>query len=106
LVNLLENAAKYSPQGTPIRVEAHAGQGRVYIAVIDQGPGIPAEERARVFDLFQRAEQRDSGVAGAGLGLSICKGFVEAMGGTISAREGPDGRGTAIEVVLPAEERR
>jgi two-component system sensor histidine kinase KdpD len=103
LVNLLENAAKFAPAGSPIRVEARAGQGRIHIAVIDQGPGIPAAERARVFDLFQRAEQRDSGVAGAGLGLSICKGFVEAMGGSIVANAGPHECGTAIEITLPVD---
>ncbi|HEY4369503.1 MAG TPA: sensor histidine kinase KdpD [Steroidobacteraceae bacterium] len=102
VVNLLENAVKYAPAGTPIRIEAHTVQGSVHIKVIDQGPGIPAAERDRVFDLFQRAEQRDSGVAGAGLGLSICKGFVEAMAGTIRAKEGPDGKGTTIEIALPA----
>lgn len=103
LVNLLENSVKFAPPGTPIRVDAYTEKGRVHIAVIDQGPGIPAAERDHVFDLFHRAEQRDSGVAGAGLGLSICKGFVEAMGGSISAREGPGGSGAAIEIVLPED---
>lgn len=103
LVNLLENAVKYSPADSPIRIEAGAHEGRVRIAVSDQGSGIPAAERDNVFDLFHRVEQRDSGVAGAGLGLSICKGFVEAMGGSIHAKDGPDGNGAAIEIELPAE---
>jgi len=103
LVNLLENAVKFSPADSPIRIEAGVHEGRVRIAVIDQGGGIPAAERDNVFDLFHRAEQRDSGVAGAGLGLSICKGFVEAMGGSIHAQGGPDGSGAAIEIELPAD---
>lgn len=102
LVNLMENAVKFSPDASPIRIEAHAEQGRIRLGVADQGAGIPPEQRHRVFDLFQRAEHGDTGVAGAGLGLSICKGFVEAMGGTIGAKEGADGRGTVIAIELPA----
>lgn len=102
LVNLMENAVKFSPDSSPIRIEAGALQGRIRLGVADQGAGIPSEQRHRVFDLFQRAEQGDTGVAGAGLGLSICKGFVEAMGGTIGAKEGPDGTGTQIDIELPA----
>jgi two-component system, OmpR family, sensor histidine kinase KdpD len=103
LINLIENAAKFSPDDAPIRIEASAAQGNVRIAVIDAGPGIPEHERARVFDLFYRAEQRDRGAPGVGLGLPICKGFVQAMGGTISAHAGRAQRGTAIEIVLPAD---
>jgi two-component system sensor histidine kinase KdpD len=102
LVNLIENAVKFSPDASPIRIEARAVQERICISVADQGAGIPPEQRHRVFDLFQRAEQGDTGVAGAGLGLSICKGFVEAMAGTIHVKAGPDGRGTLIEIELPA----
>ena len=102
LVNLLENAVKFSPPDSTIGIEARAHQSRLRLSIIDQGPGIAPDERALVFDLFHRAEQRDSGVAGAGLGLSICKGFVEAMGGTISARQGPQGAGAAIKIELPA----
>lgn len=102
LVNVMENAVKFSPESSPIRIEARAGQGLIRLSVADRGAGIPPEQRRRVFDLFQRAEQGDTSVAGAGLGLSICKGFVEAMGGTISAKEGPGGTGTQIEIELPA----
>ncbi|HEY5810493.1 MAG TPA: sensor histidine kinase KdpD [Povalibacter sp.] len=104
LVNLLENAAKFAPAETAIRLEARVEQDKVRIAVIDRGPGIPADERHRVFDLFHRAQQRDSIAPGTGLGLSISKGFVEAMGGIIAAAAGPDGEGTLIEVMLPADE--
>jgi two-component system, OmpR family, sensor histidine kinase KdpD len=101
MANLLENAAKFAPVGTVVAIEAADIGGRVRIAVSDQGSGIPAAERRKVFDLFQRALQRDSVVAGAGLGLSICKGFVEAMGGTIGVADNADGRGTRIEFDLP-----
>lgn len=103
LVNLIENAAKFSPDDAPIRVEASAETDGIHIAVIDAGPGIAEHDRARVFDLFYRAEQRDRGVGGAGLGLPISKGFVEAMGGTINAQAGPEHSGTTIEIVLPAD---
>lgn len=103
LVNLLENASKFSPQGTGIRIEARALQGRVRIAVSDKGPGIPAPQRSRVFDLFERAQQRDGDIGGAGLGLAICKGFVEAMGGTIAVVDVGEGGGSTIEVNLPAD---
>ena len=102
LVNLLENAVKFAPPGSTLAIEAQSVKEGVQIAVIDQGPGISAAERDKVFDLFHRAQQRDSVAAGAGLGLSICKGFVEAMGGTIVAHEGAQGRGTRIEFILPA----
>ena len=101
LVNLLENAAKFAPSGTQIRVEARRHGNNVLIAIMDDGPGIPLADRARVFDLFYRIEQRDSGAGGNGLGLSICKGFIEAMGGTIKADAGAHDRGTSIEVTLP-----
>ncbi len=98
--NLLENAAKYAPPGTEILVSARAHLEQVTAAVIDRGPGIPEQDRQRVFDLFYRAEQRDS-VVGSGVGLAICKGFVEAMGGTIEAGSGPEGVGSRIELRLP-----
>lgn len=102
LVNLLENAAKFAPPGSTIRIEARRLASQAVIAVIDRGAGIPAADRPHIFDLFYRVEQRDSGVGGSGLGLAICKGFVEAMGGTIRASTDIDGVGTAIEVTLSA----
>lgn len=102
-VNLLENAAKYSPTDSTFVVDARA-EGDVVIArVIDRGPGIAPEDRHRVFDLFYRAQQRDTGVAGQGLGLPICKGFIEAMGGKLAAQPNADGPGTTMEVRLPVE---
>jgi len=101
ITNVVENATKYAPAGTSIRITAESKAGMAEIAVIDEGPGIPAEERERVFELFHRAAQGDSRPAGTGLGLSIVKGLVEAHGGTVSALAGPGGRGTAIVIRLP-----
>jgi two-component system, OmpR family, sensor histidine kinase KdpD len=103
LTNLLENAAKFAPPGSTIFIEAGAAQETIQVSVTDQGAGIAASERDRVFDLFYSAEQRDSGTAGAGMGLAVCRGFVEAMGGTIAIKEGKDAKGTTIEVTLPVE---
>ncbi|MBB6094108.1 two-component system sensor histidine kinase KdpD [Povalibacter uvarum] len=99
LANLLENAGKFAPSGTTVRVDAHATADAIYVTVADRGPGIPAAERGRVFDLFYRAGQRDNGTAGAGMGLAISKGFVEAMGGKIGIADSAEG--TAVEIQLP-----
>lgn len=102
LVNILDNAAKYAPEGTEITMAARKRDLRVEIAVTDHGPGIPPADQARVFDMFYRVEGGDRQRAGTGLGLAICKGLVEAMGGTIRAETGwPDGTGTRIVVTLP-----
>lgn len=103
LVNLLENAAKYAPQGSRVSVRAWQADNDVTVQVRDQGPGIPAESREAVFDAFYRLASGDRQVAGTGLGLSICRGFVEAHGGRIVAKADVDGRGTTIEFTLPLE---
>jgi two-component system sensor histidine kinase KdpD len=94
LFNLLDNAAKYSPAGGRIEVEARPVAGAVEIVVRDEGPGIPAEALDRLFHKFYRADAGDRQRAGTGLGLAIAKGFVEALGGTITARNRPDHSGT------------
>jgi two-component system sensor histidine kinase KdpD len=101
LVNLLDNAAKYSPASEPLRIEAHAAGSEIVLAVSDRGIGILADEADKVFDLFYRARQRDTAATGQGLGLPICRGFVEAMGGRIRALSRQDGDGTRMEVTLP-----
>jgi two-component system sensor histidine kinase KdpD len=103
LVNLLDNAAKYSPPDSDIRVVARRLGDEVALEITDQGRGIAAEELGAVFDKFYRARQRDRIVPGTGLGLAICKGIIEAHGGTIEAlSEGP-GRGTTIRICLPVK---
>jgi two-component system sensor histidine kinase KdpD len=102
---LLENAAKYSPSDGVIRLAAGPGpQDMLELAIEDQGPGIPAELRERVFDKFFRAI-RDGGLAankpGTGMGLAIAKGIVEAHGGRIWIENANDSGGTRVVVLLP-----
>jgi len=99
LVNVLDNAMKYSPRDAPIEIHARTVGTRLEVQVADQGLGIPAEDLGRVFDKFYRVHRPES-VTGTGLGLSICKGIVEAHGGSISAADRPAG-GTIITFTLP-----
>jgi signal transduction histidine kinase len=103
LVNIVHNAVKYSPVGETIRVRVRRGEGnRVVVEVHDNGPGIPAEDRSKVFDRFYRVDRarwRESG--GAGLGLSIAKWAVEAHGGSIALDSEP-GQGCTFRIALPA----
>ncbi len=102
LVNVLDNAAKYSPTGSVIAVVARQVGLTVELAVADHGPGIPEGERARVFDMFYRIAGGDRQRAGTGLGLAICKGLIEAMGGTVRVEPAwPDDSGTRIVIALP-----
>jgi len=98
--NLLENAAKYTPAGTPIEISAQALPGRVAVEVADRGPGIPAGEETRLFDKFYRL-QREAAQSGVGLGLAICKAIVAAHGGTITAVNRAGG-GALFRFELPA----
>jgi two-component system, OmpR family, sensor histidine kinase KdpD len=101
LVNLLENAARYSPPGTRIDVDGRAYPSRYELTVSDRGPGIPRAERDKVFDLFTRARVSDRQNAGTGMGLSICRGFAEALGGTLRVGERPEGPGALFRLSLP-----
>ena len=101
LVNVLDNAAKYAPAGTAIRIAAERSEGLVRLVVEDEGPGIPEAERERVFDMFYRVREGDGAGKGTGLGLAIARGILEAHGGTIRALSGREGRGTRIEIGLP-----
>ena len=100
--NLLENAARYTPAGTPIEISAQALPGRIAVEVADRGPGIPAGEEARLFDKFYRLH-REAAQSGVGLGLAICKAIVSAHGGTISAANRAGG-GAVFRFELPAGE--
>ena len=99
LVNLLDNAAKYSPRGSQIDVGFERASNYLNTWVADRGAGVPEEDLNRIFDKFYRA-QRPDGVSGTGLGLSICKGMVEAHGGSIQAVN-RQGGGTRITFSLP-----
>ncbi len=102
VVNILENAVAYSPDGSTIELAAYEDRGSVVLSIEDEGKGIPTVELERVFDKFRRMEEPTDRSKGAGLGLAIAKGFVEAMGGRIAAASPiADGRGTRILISLP-----
>ncbi|WP_431307134.1 DUF4118 domain-containing protein [Brevundimonas albigilva] len=102
VVNILENAIAYSPDGSTIELAAYEDRGSVVISIEDEGKGIPTAELERVFDKFRRMEEPTDRSKGAGLGLAISKGFVEAMGGRIAAASPiVDGHGTRILISLP-----
>jgi two-component system sensor histidine kinase KdpD len=99
LANLVANALRYSPPDRPPTLTAHASNGTVSVRVIDHGPGIAPEQREQVFEPFQQlGDQRTTG--GVGLGLAVAKGFVEALGGRITAATTPGG-GLTMRVDLP-----
>jgi two-component system sensor histidine kinase KdpD len=102
LVNILDNAFKYSPSDSPIEISGRQVAQQVEIEVADRGIGIPPEDLQRVFDKFYRVHRPDN-VTGTGLGLSISKGIVEAHGGRIVAENRPGG-GTIIRLTLPVAE--
>jgi two-component system sensor histidine kinase KdpD len=99
LVNLLDNAVKYTPPGSPMTLSAWATEGAVTIEVADQGPGLPPGEEHRIFEKFYRGPHATR-PGGAGLGLTICRGIVAAHGGRIWAENRPGG-GTAVRFTLP-----
>ena len=101
LFNLLDNAAKYSPPATKVSMKARAEDNTVRLDVMDEGEGIPAGDLERIFDKFYRVQAADRKRAGTGLGLPICRGFIEAMGGTIAATNRGDRLGAQFTIRLP-----
>ncbi|MGE4362333.1 MAG: ATP-binding protein, partial [Mycolicibacterium sp.] len=99
LANVIDNALRYAPDG-PVRVTAGRVADRVLIAVADEGPGVARGAETELFAPFQRLGDQDTS-SGVGLGLSVARGFVEAMGGTISATDTPGG-GMTVEIDLAA----
>jgi len=108
LFNILDNAAKYAPPGSLIRIEAESEFGRVRLSIVDEGSGIAPADLERIFDKFYRVHAQDRQRAGTGLGLAICRGFIEAMGGEIVAENRRDRPGAIFTLILPvaAEARR
>ena len=100
LRQLLDNALKYSPPGSPLTISARAGEGRIVISVADRGAGIDEQEQLRIFDKFFRAREHRFRVPGTGMGLAIAKGIVEAHGGKIWVTSEP-GQGTVFSFSLP-----
>ena len=101
LVNLISNAAKYSPPGSAILIEGRHVTGQLNLAVIDEGPGVPEGREAALFDRFTRVEGNDQ-KGGTGLGLAIVKGFAQAMGLGVKASNRADGHGARFEIIWPA----
>ncbi|MGM0536892.1 MAG: DUF4118 domain-containing protein [Pseudomonadota bacterium] len=101
LVNVIENAARFSPSGGTLRLEAGIESGQLWLALNDQGPGIEPHLRERVFDMFTTGGEGDRGRHGSGLGLAICRGMLGAHAGTIVAEPGHEGTGTRIVMRLP-----
>jgi two-component system sensor histidine kinase KdpD len=99
LVNLLDNALKYSPQDAAIDISCRVEKGKVKVTVSDHGPGVPEADLSRVFEKFYRIPVPE-GAGGTGLGLAICKGIVEAHGGTVRAGN-RGGGGLVVTIVLP-----
>jgi two-component system sensor histidine kinase KdpD len=107
LINLLENALKYTPPGTPIDITAHAVGPEMVVAVGDRGPGLAPGDQERIFEKFYRAKHYRAEAAGnergTGLGLTICRGIIQAHGGRIWAENRPDG-GALFQFSLPLGE--
>jgi two-component system sensor histidine kinase KdpD len=95
IANLVDNAVTWSPSNEPVRVEAGAIAGRVDLRVVDRGPGIPPDQRKRMFEPFQRLGDQSNGT-GTGLGLAVARGFVEAIGGEITVEDTPGGGLTVV----------
>jgi two-component system sensor histidine kinase KdpD len=103
LINVMENAARFSPPHGRLQLRAGTDDSELFFSVCVEGPGIPEEERAKIFDMFYTAARGDRGGQGTGLGLAICQGMVGAHGGRISVADGLEGRGTCITLHLPLQ---
>jgi two-component system sensor histidine kinase KdpD len=101
LFNLLDNAAKYAPAGTTIRIASWREEDSVHVQVLDQGDGIPPADLEHIFDKFYRAQKADQVQAGTGLGLAISRGFIEAMHGRVTAANRKDRSGAVFTITLP-----
>ena len=100
VVNLIDNALKYGPTGQSITVEVERGDGVARLSVSDQGPGIPAQDRTRLWRPFVRLANAGGTAGGSGIGLSVVRSLVEQHGGTITVEDAPE-RGARFVVVLP-----
>src|SRR5665213_1045324 len=101
LFNVLDNAAKYAPAGTTVRIQSWRDRESVGLQILDEGDGIPPDDLEHIFDKFYRARKGDHVRAGTGLGLAIARGFVEAMNGTILAANRTDRTGAMFTITLP-----
>ncbi|PZU91081.1 MAG: hypothetical protein DI527_13015 [Chelatococcus sp.] len=104
LVNVLENAAKYTPPAVTIRISVRNEGDFVSVEIVDQGPGLEAREAGQIFERFYRGERHADAVGGSGLGLTIARVFIEANGGRIIALSDGPGKGTTMRILLPRTE--
>ncbi|MCU1716956.1 sensor histidine kinase [Pseudomonas sp. 5P_3.1_Bac2] len=104
LINVLENAARFSPTNGRLQVLIEADSSELRFIVSDQGPGIPLAERDKIFDMFYTAARGDRGGHGTGLGLAICQGMLGAHGGKVTVADGLDGQGTSMVLHLPLQQ--
>jgi len=102
LCNLLENAAKYTPPGSPVDIRAQGVGDQVVMTVEDSGPGLPKGKESAIFDMFERG-RKESATPGVGLGLAICRAIVEAHGGKIRGETKALG-GARFTIELPRGE--
>lgn len=103
LVNVLENAARFSPPQGRLQIAVSTGAGTLRFIVSDEGPGVPEAERERIFDMFYTAARGDRGGPGTGLGLAICQGMIGAHGGRVFVADGLGGRGASVTLELPSQ---
>ncbi|MES2255349.1 MAG: sensor histidine kinase KdpD [Pseudomonadota bacterium] len=101
IVNLLDNAVKYSPSGASIQIHARTDPDRVILTITDEGSGISPEALPHIFEKFYRAKASDSRIAGTGLGLAVARGFVEAFDGKLDASNRSDRTGAVLTISLP-----
>jgi len=102
LINLLENALRYTPEASPLEILADACPDAVEISVVDQGPGLPKGSESKLFEKFYRV-QHEATQSGVGLGLAICKAIIEAHGGSIQAHNRPTG-GAVFSFIIPLDQ--
>lgn len=105
IANVVQNALRFAPEGSPVRIAGSSHQGRIEVRVIDRGPGISPEAAEAVFRPFQRTDDSPQNGDGVGLGLAIARGFADAMGGAVSAEPTPGG-GTTVVITLMEADRR
>ena len=104
VINLLDNAVKYTPEGSVIRIDTAERDGMVAVSVADDGPGIPDDQKERIFDLFwSSGSPAGDSRRGLGIGLALCRSIVGAHGGTITVRDN-EPRGAVFEFTLPRDE--
>tara|TARA_R100000541_G_scaffold1201_15_gene5541 strand:- start:12418 stop:15072 length:2655 start_codon:yes stop_codon:yes gene_type:complete len=103
LVNVLENAARFSPPQGRLQIAVSTGAGTLRFIVSDEGPGVPEAERERIFDMFYTAARGDRGGPGTGLGLAICQGMIGAHGGRVFVADGLGARGASVTLELPLQ---